>query len=73
MHEIIYLKKKKDTFSPSSLLINGQTVTDKFSIAENFHNFLYQLEKKLLEEITPINLDTLTQIPSSLHLLHLKE
>ena len=60
MHEIIYLKKKKDTFSPSSLLINGQTVTDKFSIAENFNNFLYQLEKKLLEESTPINLDTLT-------------
>ena len=28
IHQIIYSKKKKDNISPSSLLVNGHTVTD---------------------------------------------
>ena len=38
IHEIIYWKKKNDIFSPLSLLINGKTITEKFSITENYNN-----------------------------------
>ena len=57
IHEITYSKKKNDTFNLSSLLINGQTITDKFSTAENFNSFLHQLEKKLQHKIYPTKRD----------------
>ena len=77
IHEIIYSKKKNGSFSPSSLHINGQTITDKFSIAENFNYFVILIGKKYniksiqRKEITPIILDVPTQIPSSHHQPHL--
>ena len=42
----LYIWRKKDRFFPSSLLINDQTITCKFSIAENFHNLFISFEKK---------------------------
>ena len=46
IHEIIYSKKRKDTFSPSSLLINGKIIIDKSSIVENLTTFFISIEKK---------------------------
>ena len=51
IHQIIYSKKKKDNISPSSLLVNGQTNTDKLNIAENFNNFFTSIGKKLQNKI----------------------
>ena len=73
IYETMYSKKNKDTFSPSSMLINGQTITDRFNITENCNNFFtsiaknYNIRSIQLEEITPIILDILTQIRSSYH------
>ena len=57
IHQIIYSKKKKDNISPSSLLVNGQTITDKLNIAENFNNFFTSIGKKLQNKIYPANRD----------------
>lgn len=65
------VNKKRDAFFPTSLLINGQTITDKFTTAEKFNNlFLYQLEKNYnirsmqLKEITLIIVDILKICPT---------
>ena len=50
IHQIIYSKKKKDNISPSSLIVNGQTVTDKLNIAENFINFFTSIGKKTTKQ-----------------------
>ena len=70
IHQIISSKKKKDSISPSSLLVNVQIITDKLSIAENFSNFYTSIQKKLHNKIYLTNRDylkALHQIPSLHH------
>ena len=48
--------QRKDNISPSSLLVNGQAITNKLNIAENFNNF-YINWKKLHIKIYLTNMD----------------
>ena len=52
-----YIQRKKGNFSPSSLLINGHTITDQFSIAENFNNLFISIGRKLQHKIYPTRRD----------------
>ena len=51
-HQIIYSNKKKDNNSPSSLLVNGQTVTDKLNIAKFQQLFYINWKKTTKQDIT---------------------
>ena len=43
--DIVYSKKSKKNNTPSSLLIDGKTITNPKDMAENFNNFLPLLGK----------------------------
>ena len=45
IHDIVYSKKSKKNNTPSSLLIDGKTITNPKDMAENFNNFLPLLGK----------------------------
>ena len=40
IHDIVYSKKSKKNNTPSSLLIDGKTITNPKDMAESFNNFL---------------------------------
>ena len=55
IHQIIYSEKKRDIISPSSLLVNAETITDKLSIGENFNNIFTLTGKKIRNKIYSTN------------------
>ena len=42
INEIIYSKKSSKTIPPSSISVEGKTISDPQNIAENFNNFFYK-------------------------------
>ena len=52
-HKIIYLEKKRYLLPTFHVLINGQTITYKLSITENFTIFVCQLKKTIENKIYP--------------------
>ena len=53
IHDIVYSRKSKKNNTPSSLLIDGKTITNPKDIAENFNNFFTSIGTKLQNNIPP--------------------
>ena len=51
IHDIVYSKKSKKNNTPSSLLIDGKTITNPKDIAESFNNFFTCIGAKLQSNI----------------------
>ena len=53
IHNIIYSKKSNRINIPSSLLIEGNTITDPKDISEHFNNFFTSIGQDLQKNIAP--------------------
>ena len=53
IHDIVYSKKSKKNNTPSSLLIDGKTITNPKDMAESFNNFFTSIGAKLQSNIPP--------------------
>ena len=53
INEIIYSKKSSKTIPPSSISVEGKTISDPQNIAKNFNNFFYQYWQKYSKKILP--------------------
>ena len=53
IHDIVYSRKSKKNNTPSSLLIDGKTITNPKDMAENFNNFFTSIWTKLQNNIPP--------------------
>ena len=53
IHDIVYSRKSKKNNTPSSLLIDGKTITNPKDIVENFNNFFTSIGTKLQNNIPP--------------------
>ena len=55
IHNIIYSKKSNRINTPSSLLIEGNTITDSQDISEHFNKFFTSIGQDLQKNIAPTN------------------
>ena len=53
INEIIYSKKSSKTIPPSSISVEGKTISDPQNIAENFNNFFTSIGKNIQKKIFP--------------------
>ena len=53
IHDIVYSKKSKKINIPSSILIDGKTITNPKDMAESFINFFTSIGAKLQSNIPP--------------------
>ena len=53
IHDIVYSKKSKKNNTPSSLLIDGKTITNPKDMAESFNNFFTSIGAKPQSKIPP--------------------
>ena len=53
IHDIVYSRKSEKNNAPSSLLIDGKTITNPKNMVENFNNFLTSIGTKLQDNIPP--------------------
>ena len=53
IHNIIYSKKSNRINTPSSLLIEANTITDSQDISEHFNNFFTSIGQDLQKNIAP--------------------
>ena len=53
INQIIYSKKSSKTIPPSSISVEGKTVSDLQNIAENFNNFFTNIGKNIQKENLP--------------------
>ena len=53
INEIIYSKKAHKTKSPSSLLVNNETITNIPQMAEHFNQYFTSIGKNLQKSIPP--------------------
>ena len=51
INEIIYSKKSSKTIPPSSISVEGKTISDPQNIAENFNNFFTSIGKNIQKKI----------------------
>ena len=51
INEIIYSKKSSKTIPPSSISVEGKTISDPQNIAENFNNFVTSIVKKIQKNL----------------------
>ena len=63
INEIIYSKKSSKTIPPSSISVEGKTISDPQNIAENFNNFFTSIGKNIQKKIFP----TKKQLPQRPH------
>ena len=55
IHNIIYSKKSNRINTPSSLLIEGNTINDSQDISEHFNKFFTSIGQDLQKNIAPTN------------------
>ena len=53
INQIIYSKKSSKTIPPSSISVEGKTVSDLQNIAENFNNFFTNIGKNIQKKNLP--------------------
>ena len=51
INEIIYSKKSSKTIPPSSISVEGKTISDPKNIAENFNNFVTSIVKNIQKNL----------------------
>ena len=66
INEIIYSKKSSKTIPPSSISVEGKTISDPQNIAENFNNFVTSIVKNIQKKSCQL------KTPSSLRKFSLK-